>query len=240
MGIETIASYAKGFGLGEKTGIDLPSEQAGLVPSSAWKQQARGEPWYPGETISVSIGQGFVTVTPLQMTKVIAAIANGGISPRPHLVRAVRHRETGTIEKWATPTGTSLNIHPDHIRRIQNALTAVVKEGTARRAQSALVSIAGKTGTSQVVGLRSVRGKEVPKKFRDHAWFVSYAPASSPRIAVGVLVEHMGHGGSAAAPLAKTLIEAFIELSPAPPDGETKVIPSHPFETQNPTKATHG
>ena len=240
MGIETIASYAKEFGLGEKTGIDLPSEQAGLVPSSAWKQQARGEPWYPGETISVSIGQGFVAVTPLQMTKVIATIANGGISPRPHLVRAVRHRETGTIEKWATPTGTSLNIHPDHIRRIQNALTAVVNEGTARRAQSALVSIAGKTGTSQVVSLRAVRGKEVPKKFRDHAWFVSYAPASSPRIAVGVLVEHMGHGGSVAAPLAKTLIEAFMELSPAPPDGETKVIPSHPFETQNPTKATHG
>lgn len=215
LGIERISSYAKKFGLGEKTGIDLPSEQAGLVPSSEWKWKVQKEPWYPGETISVSIGQGYVTVTPIQMTKVIAAIANGGVLPRPHLVNSVRYRETGAVEKLENPIGVPLDIQPDRLQKIQNALIAVVKEGTARRAESGLVSIAGKTGTSQVISIKPGQKKEITKKeFQDHAWFVSYAPASSPRIAVAVLVEHMGHGGSAAAPLAKKLIEAFIKFSP--------------------------
>ncbi|MDA0738840.1 MAG: penicillin-binding protein 2 [Nitrospirae bacterium] len=216
LGIETIATYAKLFGLGKKTGIDLPSEQSGIVPSAEWKQKARGEPWYPGETISVSIGQGFVNVTPLQMAQVIATISNNGVAHQPRLIRGVRHRNTGQIETWPIPQATPLGLNPTFVEGIQRSLASVVSEGTARRANSPLVTIAGKTGTSQVVALRPDKEKETPKQFRDHAWFVAYAPFDNPQIAVAVLAEHSGHGGSAAAPLARELIEAFIKKNRNP------------------------
>lgn len=212
MGIDSISAYASQFGLGRKTGVDLPSESTGIVPTPGWKQKVRGEPWYPGETISVSIGQGFVTVTPIQMANVIATIANGGVAHRPQLVRGIRRRDTGVMEEEVERAGIPLNLRPDVVRAIQQSLASVVTEGTARLAQSKIVSIAGKTGTSQVVALRADSEEEAPKEFRDHAWFVSYAPVEQPRIAVAVLVEHMGHGGSAAAPLAKQIIEAFITI----------------------------
>ncbi len=211
LGIETIATYARLFGLGKKTGIDLPSEQPGIVPSAEWKQKARGEPWYPGETISVSIGQGFVTVTPLQMAQVIATISNNGVAHQPRLIRGVRRRNTGQIETWPTPQAIPLGLNPAFVKGIQRSLASVVSEGTARQANSLLVTIAGKTGTSQVVALRPDKEKDTPKEFRDHAWFVSYAPFENPQIAVAVLAEHSGHGGSAAAPLARELIEAFVK-----------------------------
>ena len=213
LGIDAIATYASLFGLGKKTGIDLPSEQRGIVPSIEWKQQARGEPWYPGETISVAIGQGYVTVTPIQMAQVIATIANNGVAHQPRLVRGVRRRNTGEVETWSMAEGTPLGLQPAFVEGIQRALGSVVSEGTARRANSSLVTIAGKTGTSQVVALCADKKKDTPKQFRDHAWFVSYAPFDNPQIAVAVLAEHAGHGGSAAAPLARELIEAFIKKS---------------------------
>jgi len=210
MGVDAIALYARQFGLGERTGIDLPGERTGLIPSSEWKQRTRGEPWYPGETISVSIGQGFVSVTPLQMAKVIGMIGNNGIAFQPHVLRGVRGRRGEWIDEW-TPTQTVHLTLPAHqLEAIQAALAAVVTEGTARQARSSVVPLAGKTGTAQVVSLRSESQEETPKRFRDHAWFVAYAPFEHPGIAVTVLVEHMGHGGSAAAPLAKELIEAYV------------------------------
>ena len=212
MGINTISTYASQFGLGSRTGVDLPSESTGIVPTPEWKSKVRGEPWYPGETISASIGQGYVVVTPIQMAHVIATIANGGVMHRPKLLRGVRRRDTGVVQEEAEQPGIPLNLRHEFVRAIQQSLEAVVTEGTARRAQSKLVSIAGKTGTSQVVALRpdTETEEETPKEFRDHAWFISYAPVDQPRIAVAVLVEHKGHGGSAAAPLAKQLIESFI------------------------------
>lgn len=239
MGIDAISAYASLFGLGRKTGVDLPSESTGIVPTPEWKERARGEPWYPGETISASIGQGYVTVTPIQMANVIATIANGGITYRPQLVRGVRRRDTGVVQEEVERAGMPLNLRPDFIRTIQQSLEAVVTEGTARRAQSKMVSIAGKTGTSQVVALREESEEETPKEFRDHAWFVSYAPTEQPTIAVAVLVEHMGHGGSAAAPLAKKLIEAFITMEAqdqpqvGPSSSETSGQPPAIRETSN-------
>jgi len=229
MGIETIAAYAKQFGLGTRTGIDLPAEGTGLIPSSEWKQQTQGEPWYPGETISVSIGQGAVTVTPLQMAKVIATIGNNGIPVQPHVVRGVREREGEWIEKWTPRQASSLTLQPAQLEAIQMALAAVVTEGTARRAQSSMVRIAGKTGTAQVVSLRHKSEEDTPKRFRDHAWFVAYAPIEHPTIAVAVLLEHMGHGGSAAAPLAKQLIEAYVSYGVDEKDKTraSRVSPSH-------------
>lgn len=210
MGVDTIAAYAKQFGLGERTGIDLPSERTGLIPSSEWKQRTRGERWYPGETISVAIGQGYVTVTPLQMARVIGMIANNGFSLQPHVVHGVRGRTGEWIEEWNPTQSLPLTLPAHELEAIQASLAAVVTEGTARRARSSMVRVAGKTGTAQVVSLRSESAEDTPKQFRDHAWFVAYAPFEHPSIAVAVLLEHMGHGGSAAAPLAKELIEAYV------------------------------
>ena len=213
MGIEAIGSYARQFGLGQKTGIDLPAEHSGLMPSPDWKLRVKGEPWYPGETISVAIGQGFVVVSPIQMAQVVATVATGGHLAQPHVVRAVRHRETGMIEEWSAPPSRRVALVPRTFSAIQKGLVAVVKEGTAQRMASSLVSIAGKTGTAQVVALRAGPKDDIPKDLKDHAWFVGYAPADQPQIALVVLVEHMGHGGSAAAPLAKELIEAYLQLN---------------------------
>lgn len=213
LGIDRIATYADEFGLGRLTGIELPSERTGLVPSEAWKENSRGVPWLPGETISASIGQGYVSVTPIQMAHVIATVANDGVSFRPHVVRAITERATGRVQEFPRVSDGRLSVKPETLELIRHALEGVVTQGTARRAHSALVSIAGKTGTAQTVSLRPGHENEaVPKKLRDHAWFVSYAPVDEPRIAVAILVEHMGHGGSAAAPLAKEMIEAYVRL----------------------------
>jgi penicillin-binding protein 2 len=213
MGIKTIGSYARQFGLGQKTGIDLPAERSGLMPTAEWKLRVKGEPWYAGETISVAIGQGFLMATPIQMAQVVASVATGGYLAQPHVVRAIRHRATSMIQEWSVPPPRRIGLSAKTFSDIRKGLTAVVERGTARGMRSSLVSIAGKTGTAQVVGLRSGPKNDTPKELKDHAWFVGYAPIDDPQIAVVVLVEHMGHGGSAAAPLAKELIEAYIRFN---------------------------
>ncbi len=221
MGIETIASFAHQFGLGEETGIELPSERVGIVPSEAWKQKAKNEAWLPGETVSASIGQGYVSVTPLQMASLIGTVANDGVTFRPRLVQAVMDRATGELQQRTAVPKRTLKLRPEILPLIKEALAGVVKEGTGTRAQSALVTIAGKTGTAQTLALRTGPEKDIPKKFRDHAWFVAFAPVEAPTIAVAVLAEHMGHGGSASAPLAKELIETYVKLDLSAPSGVT-------------------
>jgi penicillin-binding protein 2 len=217
MGIETMASFAHQFGLGEETGVELPSERVGIVPSAAWKQKAKNEAWLPGETISASIGQGYVNVTPLQMASLIGTVANDGVTFRPRLVQAVMDRATGELQKRPAVPKRTLKLRPDILPLIKEALAGVVTEGTATRAKSALVTIAGKTGTAQTTALRTGPEKDIPKKLRDHAWFVAFAPVEAPTIAVAVLGEHMGHGGSASAPLAKELIETYVKLTQSTP-----------------------
>jgi penicillin-binding protein 2 len=220
MGIDVMAEFGKEFGLGQSTGVELPSERAGIMPSTTWKQKAKKEPWFPGETISAAIGQGYVTVTPLQMASLIGTVANNGVNYRPRLVQAVMDRMTGNLQELPAVPRSTIKAKPDTFRIIKEALADVVKEGTATRAKSTLVTIGGKTGTAQVAALRTGPEESIPKKFRDHAWFVAFAPVESPKIAVAVLVEHMGHGGSAAAPLAKEIIEAYVKL-PAPTPAAT-------------------
>ncbi|NJL16963.1 MAG: penicillin-binding protein 2 [Nitrospira sp.] len=201
MGIDVIAEVGKDFGLGRATGVELPSERAGIMPSPAWKQKVKHESWLPGETISAAIGQGFVTVTPLQMASMIGTVANDGVNYRPRLVQAVMDRVTGNLQELpAVPRG-KINAKPETFRIIKEALADVVTKGTATRAKSSIVTIGGKTGTAQVAALRQGPEENIPKKFRDHAWFVAFAPVDSPRIAVAVLGEHMGAwwGGGGAA-----------------------------------------
>ena len=213
LGIDAIAEAARQYGLGQPTGIELPGERSGIVPSTEWKIRARREPWYPGETISAAIGQGYVSVTPLQMATATAAVANGGVLYKPRLVRAIKERSTGQVRDLLPTEKGLVKMDSDSFAALQHALRGVVVEGTGKRAQSKIVQIAGKTGTAQNVGAKFQRpeGEETPKQFRDHAWFVAYAPVDRPRIALAVVVENTGHGGTFAAPIAKAIIEEYMK-----------------------------
>ena len=213
LGVDAIAQTARQFGLGQLTGIELQGERTGILPSTEWKQRVRKEPWYPGETISVSIGQGYVSVTPLQMATAMAAVANGGVLYKPRLVRSIRERATGQSRDTLPAEKGIISMDSESFAFMHQALRGVVVEGTGKRAHSKLVEIAGKTGTAQSVGarLQKSEGEDVPKQFRDHAWFVAYAPADHPKIAVAVIVENTGHGGTFGAPIAKALIEEYFK-----------------------------
>jgi penicillin-binding protein 2 len=209
LGIDTIASFSRLFGLGTPTGIDLSSEKSGLIPSTEWKAKTRGERWYPGETLSVSIGQSYVTVTPMQLASMVSA-ATTGLHYRPQILREIRESTTGRVEPSPASEGRSLSVSKRTLEAIRAALAGVVADphGTGAAARSKLVSIGGKTGTAQVISDRPGLQKEDHQE--DHAWFVSFAPVDKPKIVVVVLVEHGGHGGAAAAPLAKQVIEAYM------------------------------
>jgi len=200
LGIERIAAWARRFGLGSRTGIPLLGEAAGIVPDDAWKRRTRGEPWYPGETISVAIGQGPLEVTPLQMAVVAAAIANGGSRVHPHL------RVGGEGNVAPVPLG----LHPGTIEQVRAAMIDVVESdhGTARRARVPGVVVAGKTGTAQVVS------RDAEEDPGDNAWFIGFGPADDPQLAWAILVEHGGHGGEAAAPIASLVLRRWLERHP--------------------------
>ena len=216
LGVDRIAYFARGFNLGRRTRIRLGQEQAGLIPTSAWKERRFGEPWMRGETVSIAIGQGFVLTTPLQLAVAFAAIANGGRVMRPRVVLSVHDRDGAVVERTAPEQLGRVPVAPDHLRRVGEALEAVVGEagGTGGRARVPGVRVAGKTGTAQVVGLKyteNLEEDEIPVKFRDHAWFVGYAPIEAPEIVVATLVEHGGHGSSAAAPITQKVLARYFE-----------------------------
>lgn len=218
MDVDQIAQYAWALGLGTPTGIDLPGEKAGLVPTRSWKRKRFREVWYPGETLILSIGQGYLLVTPLQQTLLMAAVANGGTFYRPRLVWKIR--EENREYTFPPVIQGRLPFSSRHLRIVQDALRGVVSHprGTGSAAQSALTSIAGKTGTAQVVSLPPEGAKaEASPRVEDHAWFVGYAPFRQPRIVVTVLVEHGGHGGASAAPIARKVIEAHLQAQGRPP-----------------------
>lgn len=211
MEIDTISKYASLFGLGELTGIDLPSEKKGLVPSTEWKLEAKKERWYPGETLSVSIGQGYLSVTPLQQAVLANTVANSGVMVRPRILTGILSDREKRVYLFAPVETRTLGLQESTLNILKEALRGVVYDpgGTGGAARSALVGIAGKTGTAQVVGRRM--SGVVPSRFNDHAWFVAFAPVNKPEITVAVLVEHGGHGGSAAAPVAKKVIEEYFK-----------------------------
>lgn len=222
LGVDRIAQYARAFGLGEKTGVSLDNEKAGLIPDAEWKKRRFGQPWFPGETPSVAIGQGYVTVTPLQMANLMAAVANGGTLYRPWFVRRIESLDGKLIREYGPTVMRSLKLKDGTLEFVRNALKDVVNSGagTGGQARSSLVEIAGKTGTAQVTQMHEkvVKSEHLSYFNKDNAWFVAYAPAEKPEIAVVTLVEHGGHGGSAAAPLAKMVIEQYINLQNHPSD----------------------
>ncbi len=216
IGIDKLATYARSLGLGEATGINLEHEKDGIIPTKEWKQKNRGEPWQEGETISAAIGQGFNLATPLQICRMTATVVNGGILYRPLLVQAVLDSEGEIIEHFEPVVlGHALGTKKD-LDLIKKGLVSAVndKHGTGEIAKFSEFKVGGKTGTAQVVRLaqyRSVPEEEVPYKYRDHAWFTCFAPAEKPEIAITVLVEHGGHGGSAAAPIAREILAKYFK-----------------------------
>lgn len=205
--IDKLAQYAMGFGLGRPSGIELEGEASGIVPTSGWKRETKKEMWYRGETLNTVIGQGYLSATPLQMARLTAAVVNGGRLYAPYLLKGKGGGEPESI----------VTIKPEYMSLVKKALISVVidKHGTGRKAASDIISIGGKTGTTQVVGGVS-KGEKTPYKFRDHAWFVAFAPEDNPRIAVAVFVEHGGHGSTVAAPIAKKVIEAYFKKNEKP------------------------
>jgi penicillin-binding protein 2 len=215
VGIDTISKYAKRLGLGSKTGIQLGDEEQGLIPDKAWKLKRWKDPWQEGETLSVAVGQSFVLITPIQIVRFISALFNGGTLFRPQVTKRIgRENKKGVFEFKPDVVGR-WGLKKENMELVKRALIGVVNEphGTGRRARLKLRTVAGKTGTAQVIALpeegEPVEEKDVPYKFRDHAWFLAVAPAENPVIALAVLVEHSGHGGSVAAPIAKDVLEGY-------------------------------
>lgn len=218
LGIEQLAYYARALGLGEPTGIDVGAELAGLVPTPSWKRRRYGEPWVEGETLSVAIGQGANLLTPLQLLTLYSSIGTGGLRYRPFLIRALSEPSGRLIWRTEPVLESELPFATESLDRLRSALHGVVHDqrgtGAVMRHLPGGVEAAGKTGTAQVVALGAFPAEdeeEVPLERRDHAWFVTYAPAQAPRIAVVVLVEHGGHGASAAAPIAREIVARFLE-----------------------------
>ena len=202
LGIDKIAEYARKLGLGSETGLQLVKERSGLIPDTKWKHEKRNQQWYLGETFNAAIGQGYVAATPMQMAQLMSVVANGGLIYRPVMVKA---------EAPLQPVA-SADIKPQVLDLVRDALYGVVNEGggTGSAAKSNIAAIGGKTGTAQVVSIRK-SSHLLPEKFRDHAWFVAFAPVEKPAIALCVFIEHGGHGGGAAAPIAKLAIEAYLK-----------------------------
>jgi penicillin-binding protein 2 len=223
LGVDSLAQYANGSGLGRSTGIKLAHERHGLIPTSVWKKKRFKEAWQAGETLSISIGQGFNLVTPLQMASFIAAIGNGGTLYRPRIVQSIKDSDGNVVKSIPPEISGGLPASKETLALVQEGLLEVVHgdRGTARRIRLKGINIAGKTGTAQVFSRKTGEkfdNEALGRTLRDHAWFVSYAPAEAPKIAVCVIIEHGEHGSSAAAPVAGALIEQYLQKDLAAPD----------------------
>ena len=209
--IERLSRWAKRLGLGLPTGVDLPHEAGGLMPSPEWKLRTQKTPWYAGETVSVAIGQGQVMVTPLQMARLTALVANGGRLVQPHLVRP------GPGQPAELPDPVDLHLKPETLAAVREGLWAVVNEGgTGWRARIEGLDVCGKTGSAQVVARARLQKGGAPTSILPHAWFLSFAPREQARIALVVLVEHGGSGAEAAAPVARQILQAYLRREAGP------------------------
>ncbi len=214
LGIDRLHDFLTTLGFGSRSGIDLTGERSGLLPSREWKRKARREPWYPGETLITGIGQGYFLTTPLQLASATATLANRGQRIRPRMVESIDLPD-GTRKATRMESTQLSQVDPEHWEQIIHAMQQVVEgmRGTARRIRSDHYSIAGKTGTAQVFTVKQDEEydeKTVEKYKRDHALFIAFAPVDEPRIAIAVIVENGGHGGSVAAPIARKVMDRYL------------------------------
>lgn len=212
MGIDRISEFGKHFGLGVRTGIDIPSERAAIWPSRDWKRATKGQPWYPGDTINLSIGQGYALVTPLQLAVMTATLANRGVRYKPHLVSAIGNTkiEPEIIDR--------IEVDEQHWAAVFDSSAEVMREGgrgTGRSlVKNADYKMAGKSGTAQVISIAAnvkYNAELLRERQWDHAWFVGFAPLEDPQIAIAVIVENGGHGGSDAGPVVRYMFDAYLK-----------------------------
>jgi len=208
LGIDKLASYTKSFGFGARTGIELANEEPGLIPTKAWKKEYVGDRWYPAETMDAAIGQGFVSVTPIQLANMTAAVANGGTLYKPMIIKSITSIH-GEVQEFEPTVLQQVPVNIKNLDIIRKGMWMVVNgtRGTARGSSLESVEFSGKTGTAQVVKLQQGEQEDLPVKFRDHGWFVTFAPAENPTIAMAILIEHGMGGSKSAAPVAKYIFE---------------------------------
>lgn len=214
LGISNIHTFIAQFGFGNKTGVDIPGEMSGLLPSPEWKKERFNQPWFPGDTISVGIGQGFNLATPLQLTFATMLLANNGKAFRPHFVKLQANHQQDLIKNDFAEEMYRLNLKQEHLDHIKQALVDVTRPGgtAARAGADAAYTFAGKTGTSQVINIKQGEryiASKIDERHRDHALFTAYAPAEHPQIVLTVLVENGGSGGATAAPIARKILDYF-------------------------------
>ncbi len=218
LGIDKIAEYSRLFGLGSLTGVSLPGEKEGLVPSQEWKLKRFKDKWHAGETISASIGQGFGTVTPLQLANAYATLANGGDIYVPRIVSRIETWDGRLVQEFAPTKKASIKLDTKKMELVKQALWGVCNEpgGTAGALRRKEADVCGKTGTAQVISAKGLGSRAMEYKYRDHALFVCFAPRNDPRIAIAIIVEHGGHGSSAAAPIARKMIDLYLQPKNGP------------------------
>ncbi|MCF8197916.1 MAG: penicillin-binding protein 2 [Sulfuritalea sp.] len=217
LGIDNISRFMGRFGLGQRTGIDIDGESEGVLPSQEWKRKRFRKPeqkkWFAGETISIGIGQGYNSYTPIQLAHATATLANNGVVNTPHLVKYITDTKTGERTNISLPPGRDLGLKQQHIDEIKKAMIGVNTEGTGARAFAGAEYVsAGKTGTAQVFSLKGADYKKesVRKELRDHALFIAFAPAEAPSIALAIVVENGGFGAQAAAPIARQVLDYYL------------------------------
>jgi len=219
LGVDRLARYARMFGLGEKTGVEIEHEKPGLIPTTEWKRKRYNTKWHEGETLSIAIGQGYDLATPLQIALMTSVIANGGTLYKPTVVEQVIDPDGKITSSFKPEVLSRLSGQGRNLKLVREGMVEAVnsRRGTGREAQVDTqhgIIVGGKTGTGQVVRLAQyihLKEEDIPYKYRDHAWFTCFAPASNPEIVVTVLVEHGLHGGSAAAPIAAKILNRYFE-----------------------------
>jgi penicillin-binding protein 2 len=215
LGIDKLASFVRHFGFGEKTGIDIEGEIGGLLPTPEWKMRRYKQPWYMGETVIVGIGQGYTLVTPMQLAQATAILANKGTVIRPHIVSAITNSKTGETRSVGYQVVEKIPLNEQNLEIVRLGMMDVTQPGgtAASVGANAGYNIAAKTGTAQVIGIKQnekYNANAIDERHRDHALFIAYAPAEDPKIALAVIVENGGHGGSAAGPIARKVMDYYL------------------------------
>ncbi len=231
LGIEKLTDFVRHFGFGEKSGIDIGGEVDGLLPTPEWKQRRFKQPWYKGETVIVGIGQGYTLTTPMQLAQATATLANKGVAIRPRLVSEIVNSKTGAKKSNAKVINNTITLDDKNVDIVTLGMIDVTLPGgtAASVGANAGYTIAAKTGTAQVIGIKQnekYNEKLVNERHRDHALFIAFAPAENPTIALAVIVENGGHGGSAAGPIARKVMDYYLlgKLPIVEPPKEVKSI----------------
>lgn len=231
LGIDAIHQFIGQFGFGQKAVIDIDGEVAGLLPSQEWKQRRFQQKWFVGDTISIGVGQGYMLATPLQLAFATAILANDGRVFRPHVVRQIQDSQTDAITVIEPQPRAEIALSAENVQHVRDAMIDVTRPGgtAAWAGLNAKYLFAGKTGTAQVIGMKGQKydEKNVNERHRDHALFIAYAPADDPKIALAILVENGGHGGTTAAPIARQVLDYYLlGKEPPPPKPVAQVKPA--------------